>query len=90
MTLAGLSGRDDKLGIVPFGATILAPNESVTGSLAYTVQDSDVPGPITNTVKVSGTATTGFPLIASDTDATAVRIDGRLHIFLPTVVKLWP
>jgi uncharacterized repeat protein (TIGR01451 family) len=90
VTLASVSGRDDKLGIVAFSSTVLAPNGSMTGILAYTVQETDFPGPITNTVKVSGTAATGYPLTASDSDTIAVRVGDRLSIFLPMVVKMWP
>ena len=50
-----LALSDDKLGPITLDKTSLNPGESATGSASYTIQQSDLPGPLTN--KASATAT---------------------------------
>lgn len=47
-----VSASDDKLGAVPLNTTTLAPGQRTVGVLAYRVRESDVPGPLENTVTV--------------------------------------
>jgi hypothetical protein len=55
VTLTGLTGTDDKLGPLTFTSGILEPNQQATSTLTYTVRVSDSPGPIVNSVTVTGT-----------------------------------
>jgi uncharacterized repeat protein (TIGR01451 family) len=57
--LDNVVAMDDKLGSVTLGKTTLVPNEQTTGTLQYTVKSTDLPGPLTNVVLVSGTPPTG-------------------------------
>ncbi len=54
VTLTGVTLTDDKLGVIALSKTILAPGESASGILTYTVQESDLPDPLQNTATVTG------------------------------------
>ncbi|MFQ5612200.1 MAG: SBBP repeat-containing protein [Anaerolineae bacterium] len=72
VTLTGLSAHDDPLGPISLDASSLAPGQSASGVATYTVQMSDLPGPLTNTVTVSGTPPTGPIVTAGDSVSVAV------------------
>ena len=55
VTLTNISAIDDLLGSVNNISTTLNMGEITTGTLTYTVVESDLPGPIANTVIVTGT-----------------------------------
>ena len=57
--LMDISVTDDFLGAVALGATTLGPGESTSGTLSYTVQESDLPWPLVNSVTVVGTSPLG-------------------------------
>ena len=59
VTLNSVVAYDDKLGAVTLGATSLAPGEGTSGVLNYTVVEGDLPGPLVNTVTVTGTPPVG-------------------------------
>jgi uncharacterized repeat protein (TIGR01451 family) len=59
VTLSDVTAVDDKLGPVALGKTTLAPAKSTEGTLSYVVVESDLPGPLTNSVEVTGTAPVG-------------------------------
>jgi len=59
VTLTDVSATDDVLGAVVLGATALGPGESTSGTLSYTVQESDLPWPLVNSVTVVGTSPLG-------------------------------
>ncbi len=88
LTLTGITGSDDKLGGVTFSPTTLGPHQSASGTLTYAVQASDLPGPLVNTVTVSGTPTVGPPLTAQAT--ATVDLKSRLILYLPLVAKPEP
>jgi serine protease AprX len=67
VTLTGITGNDDKLGPVTFDPDSLAAGQSVVGTLTYTVQPGDLPGPLVNVVVVSGTPPVGPPIAVSAT-----------------------
>jgi hypothetical protein len=90
VTLVAVSGWDDKLGAVPFGHDVLDPDQHTTGVLTYAVQVGDLPGPLANTVDVTGTAAAGPPLIAMASDAAAVDLRGGRYVYLPMLAKLVP
>jgi uncharacterized repeat protein (TIGR01451 family) len=66
VTLSGVSASDDNLGAVTLTSTSLAPGASTSGELSYTVQESDLPGPLANSVTATGT-----PPAGDDVSATA-------------------
>ncbi len=53
--LSNIVAHDDKLGSVLLDEGSLSVNESASGTMTYTVTTEDLPGPIVNTVTVSGT-----------------------------------
>jgi len=48
-TLSTLALNDNRLGDITLDKTTLAPGESAIGTATYTVKESDLPGPLTNT-----------------------------------------
>jgi hypothetical protein len=89
ITLTGITGSDDKLGPVTFSPDILAPNQDVGGVLTYTVQVSDLPGPLTNTVTASGTTAVG-PVSAISATATVtvnLQTETSAGLYLPIILK---
>ena len=49
-----LSLKDDKLGVIMLDTNTLMPGTSATCGSTYTIKESDLPGPLNNTVTVSG------------------------------------
>jgi cytochrome c peroxidase len=84
-----VSASDDKLGTVPLGRTTLAPDETTTGILTYTVTNSDLPGPLINSVMVSGTVSDILPdpQVVTGTAEAAVHLSSGFSIYLPVVLK---
>jgi uncharacterized repeat protein (TIGR01451 family) len=60
VTLTDIAAGDDRLGSIRLGADSLLPAEVATGSATYTLVKGDRPGPIINTVTVTGTSPTGL------------------------------
>jgi len=54
VALTGVSVMDDKLDVITLAKTNLAPGESTIGTSTYTVQPSDLPGPLQNTATATG------------------------------------
>jgi len=69
--LTDIYAVDDLLGLVTLGTTTLQPDGQTTGALTYTVQESDLPGPIFNMVLVNGSYCCGY---VEDTDCESVDI----------------
>ncbi|UCC89077.1 MAG: DUF11 domain-containing protein, partial [Anaerolineales bacterium] len=65
VTLTGLSASDDKLGPVILTQAPLAPNSGISGTLLHIVGEDDLPGPLTNTVTVSGTPPDGPSVVVT-------------------------
>ncbi len=89
VTLTNLNANDDKLGPVSLSPTTLAPSQSASGTLTYTISAADLPGPLTNTVVVSGTPPVG-PVITTVAQAAVSLLPaaGPDHpVYLPVVVK---
>ena len=72
VTLHGIVLNDDKLGAITLATTTLAPGAVTTVTVPYTVQNSDLPGPLSNTATVTGTGPTGLVRTAQDNAAVAV------------------
>jgi cytochrome c peroxidase len=79
---------DDKLGAVTLGQTTLAPGERTSGMLTYTVVAGDLPGPLVNSVMVSGTVTgtASLGLMATATAEATVELLGAL-VYLPVIQR---
>jgi uncharacterized repeat protein (TIGR01451 family) len=60
LVITDLQAYDDPLGVVPLPATSLDPGQMMTATLAYTIVEADLPGPLVNTVVVSGTSEAGL------------------------------
>jgi hypothetical protein len=56
--------------------------------LIYTVQDGDLPGPLVNTVSVSGTTSVGPPLTVTAMDTATVDLPGVFSVYLPVILAL--
>jgi hypothetical protein len=96
VTITAITAGDDKLGPVTFSPAILAPDQSVTTTLTYTVQISDLPGPLVNTVSVTGTDTTPSPItftvetqlaIQLQPDSSPPSAPGGNDLYLPLIIK---
>jgi hypothetical protein len=72
--LTGIVAADDRLGPVALGATWLLPGVGTVGTLTYTVVPGDLPGPIANTVTVTGTPPLGADVSATAEESVALRI----------------
>jgi uncharacterized repeat protein (TIGR01451 family) len=67
VTLYTVSLNDDKLGSVPITGVPLGPDQSTSAFTTTVVIESDLPGPLTNTVTVTGTNILAENAIATDT-----------------------
>jgi len=86
VTLTGVNASDDRLGAIALGRTTLEPGEVTTGTATYLVVESDLPGPLTNTVTVTATPPVGN--VVTDTDIVAVSIKPKgSTIYLPIVLN---
>ena len=86
--LSGIILADDLLGLVSLSQTTLAPGEGTTGTLTYTVMKSDLPGPIANTVIVTGTPPTGPDVSAmANESVNLTSTDTWSTVYLPLIFK---
>ena len=74
LTLNNVQAADNFLGSITLADTTLDPGESTMGTKDYTVQSSDLPGPIVNTATVTGDF--GIGETVTDTDSAIVSING--------------
>jgi len=74
LTLNNVQVEDDILGNITLADTTLNPGESTMGTIQYTVQSSDLPGPIVNTATATGQVDSQ---IVTDTDSASVAIVGE-------------
>jgi uncharacterized repeat protein (TIGR01451 family) len=81
MPLSALAAADDRLGVIALPATALTPGAGLTAVAAYTVTEADLPGPITNTVTVSGTPAVGAPVEARASTTLALFYWARMRLF---------
>jgi hypothetical protein len=90
ITLTTVSARDDKLGQVSLSPTTLAPGQSTTGLLTHTVIAANLPGPLTNTVVVTGTPPEG-PVVTAVAVVSVALLppddDPEESLYLPVIVK---
>jgi uncharacterized repeat protein (TIGR01451 family) len=72
VTLTNISAEDDRLGATSLLTTTLAPGASTSGTATYLVQESDLPGPLANTVLVTGSGTLPFAAVVTGTAGASV------------------
>jgi hypothetical protein len=76
-----VTGLDDTLGEVSFERSILAPGAASGGKLSLTVGEANLPGPVNNSVVVTGTPPTGSAV----TDSASATVDVAAIVFTKTV-----
>jgi hypothetical protein len=72
VNLTAVAATDDRLGAVALDANTLAPGATAAGTLAYTVQSSDLPGPLVDTVTGVGVTPLSTQVKGQDSATVAV------------------
>src|SRR5690606_20144609 len=67
LTFTTITAIDDKLGEITLDRNSLGLGEVATGEASYTVQLTDLPGPLVNTVTVNGVSVLNDAIAASAT-----------------------
>ena len=80
ITINALSLSDDKLGGVATDRTTLAPGESAIGTIAYTILEGDLPGPLTNIVTAAATDSLKQPVTATASATVALTYTASLDV----------
>jgi len=83
VSLKEIRAVDDRLGEIALGMTTLDAGEWTSGTLSYTLEESDI-GTLVSTVTVSGTSDAGAEVSAEDTVAIEVR-PGVYRSFIPFI-----
>jgi uncharacterized repeat protein (TIGR01451 family) len=89
ISLTDVQGRDSRLGPITFDMNSLLPTQVATGTLTYTIEATDLPGPLKNTVIMTGVGY-GDELISASRQYT-INInltDNPIYsIYLPVLLK---
>ena len=72
--------NDDKLGGIALDANTLAPGATANGSATHLVVEGDLPGPLVNTVTVTGTDSQNNPASASATATVQLTYTAALQV----------
>ncbi len=80
VTINGLSMNDDKLGDITLDANTLAPGATANGTATHLVVEADLPGPIINTVIVTGTDSQNNPATATATATVQLTYTAALQV----------
>ncbi len=80
VTISNLALSDDKLGIISLGSNSIAPGESLTGTASYTILETDLAGPLTNTATATGTDRLGVGVTAQATASVALTYTASLLV----------
>ncbi|MFO7537692.1 MAG: hypothetical protein R6X32_06490, partial [Chloroflexota bacterium] len=88
VTLTGVTAVDDRLGPILLLTDTLPSLASTSGVLTYTVSESDLPGPLTNTVTASGTPPVGSPVTATAALSLPLTSSPALEVALTAVPSL--
>ncbi|MFQ5399230.1 MAG: multicopper oxidase domain-containing protein [Anaerolineae bacterium] len=80
VTLTGVVATDDKLGAVTLAASMLAPGVSVSGTATHTVTVEDLPGPLVNTVTVTGTTPVNTEVTATASASVNLPFNATLQV----------
>lgn len=81
LPLANINPSDDLFGTLFATPISLNPNETAVQILTYSVAETDLPGPLVNSVIVSGTSTLGNVATASDLTAVILTSQPAITIF---------
>jgi len=86
VALIDVGASDDRLGPIALSRSTLAEGEIATGTLTVLVDESDLPGPLTNTVTVTGTPPVGTAV--NNIDVAVVDVEPAIkYVYLPLVFK---
>jgi len=70
-TITDLVLTDDHLGEIPLPTTVISPGETIITYAEYTVNEDDLPGPLTNTASITGQGLAG----EATSSSTSLSID---------------
>jgi uncharacterized repeat protein (TIGR01451 family) len=80
VTINGLTMNDDKLGSITLDSNTLAPGATANGTATHLVVEGDLPGPLVNTVTVSGTDSQNNPATATASATVALTYTAALQV----------
>ncbi len=80
VTINGLDLSDDKLGAITLDKNSLAPGETATGSATHTVNETDLPGPLTNVATATGTDSQGAAVTGRATATVQLTYTAALQV----------
>jgi uncharacterized repeat protein (TIGR01451 family) len=84
--LTDVRANDDRLGAIALGRTALGVGEATTGTAVYVVAESDLPGPLINTVTVTGTPPVGPGVTNWDLRSVDVK-PAIWNVYLPVAMR---
>lgn len=80
-TVESLTLSDNKIGTILLNKTVLAPGEMASGWKEYTINETDLPGPLVNNALVSGiNSNTSEPVNASDSYSVCLTYQSSIKI----------
>ncbi|VVB72855.1 Uncharacterised protein [uncultured archaeon] len=68
--IKSLALKDNKLGTINLATTTLMPDATASASATYTIKESDLPGPLNNTVTLTGTEDLTNKAVSATANAT--------------------
>jgi uncharacterized repeat protein (TIGR01451 family) len=80
VTINGLALNDDKLGVITLDKNSLAPGETATGTTTHTVNETDLPGPLTNVATATGTDSQGVAVTGRATATVQLTYTSTLQV----------
>jgi len=80
VTINGLALNDDKLGAVTLDKASLLPGETATGSATHTINETDLPGPLTNIATATGTDSQGAAVTGQATATVQLTYTATLQV----------
>lgn len=80
VTINGLALNDDKLGVVTLDKASLPPGETATGSATHTINETDLPGPLTNVATATGTDSQGVAVTGQATATVQLTYTATLQL----------
>jgi uncharacterized repeat protein (TIGR01451 family) len=88
VSLTNLVASDTPLGVISLNKNSLAPDQSATGTLTYTIVEDNLPGPLTNTAIVTGISFNSLKITTTTSISVALlENSSEDHIYLPVILK---
>ncbi len=87
VSLTNLIASDTPLGAISLNKNNLPPGQGTTGILTYTVVENDLPGPLTNTIVVTGVFLTEEITGITSMSVTLLENSSDNHVYLPVILK---